>query len=102
MKKSYRFKREVAEWELANVIIFGSQFVVYSIRQAGGPCEECRVAPYPMLDLANNRPIACAERSDSTDLSVSNRVLYLGTLQLRKGIHQDSRVNDLQRSQLHA
>lgn len=38
--------REEEEWELAEKILCGSQFVVDGIRECGGPVEKCVVVPY--------------------------------------------------------
>ena len=72
--------REEAEWELADRIICGSPFVVEAMRHVGGPVEKCRVVPYPMPDLHM--------RQETTHVSTNGplRVLFIGTLQLRKGI----------------
>ena len=72
--------REEAEWELADQIVCGSPFVVEAIRSVGGPIEKCRVVPYPVPDVApmiERKQILRDRRL---------RVLFVGTLQLRKGI----------------
>ncbi len=72
--------REEAEWELADQIVCGSPFVVEAIRSVGGPIEKCRVVPYPVPDIApllESKQILRDRRL---------RVLFVGTLQLRKGI----------------
>ncbi len=73
-------RREEAEWKLADQIICGSPFVVEAIRNASGPVEKCRVVTYPIPEHSARRepnPI-CSARA--------LRVLFVGTLQLRKGI----------------
>jgi glycosyltransferase involved in cell wall biosynthesis len=38
--------REAAEWDLADIIVCGSEFVRQGIAQSGGPVERCRVVSY--------------------------------------------------------
>jgi len=71
--------REEREWELADRIICGSQFVVDRISEVNGPREKCRVVPYPVAN--RNRPIGSRiKRGEACT------VLFVGTLQLRKGV----------------
>lgn len=72
--------REEAEWALADRIVCGSSFVVDAIRQVGGPTEKCVVVPYPIpsAEGMQGRP--------GRPFSGPIRVLFAGTLQLRKGI----------------
>jgi len=72
--------REEAEWELADQIVCGSPFAVEAIRSVGGPVEKCTVVPYPVPDIA---PLVERKR---TLRDRRLRVLFVGTLQLRKGI----------------
>ncbi len=72
--------REKAEWELADKIFCGSKYVVDAIKSAGGPSERCRVVPYGINSDSFNAQSARNLRSGNL------RVLFLGTLQLRKGI----------------
>jgi len=72
-------EREEAEWQLADAIVCGSPFVVDSIADVGGPVEKCRVVPYPIPEFPS--PVALERPADAPI-----RVLFLGTLQLRKGI----------------
>jgi glycosyltransferase involved in cell wall biosynthesis len=72
--------REEAEWGLADRIICGSPFVVDAIREVGGPVEKCHVVPYPMPEL--QLPLKPTGPPQGRRV----RVLFLGTLQLRKGI----------------
>ncbi|MCY2975780.1 MAG: glycosyltransferase family 4 protein [Planctomycetota bacterium] len=75
--------RELQEWELADRIICGSQFVADGIRSVGGPVDKCVVVPYgirtnsftPSLD---RKPVGADRRL---------RVLTVGSLGLRKGTH---------------
>ncbi len=68
--------REAAEWEMADLILCGSEFVRDGIAAAGGPVSKCRIVPYgvdaPRLDV---------ERTSSEQF----RVLFAGTVGLRKG-----------------
>jgi glycosyltransferase involved in cell wall biosynthesis len=73
-------EREEAEWELADRIICGSPFVVEAMRDVGGPVAKCHVVQYPMPDRPTRRP------TDGGSLEGPLRVLFVGTLQLRKGI----------------
>jgi len=72
--------REESEWKLADRIICGSPFVVDAIRAVGGPVEKCQLVPYPLPDPPAPRPAKVV----SHDAPI--RVLFVGTLQLRKGI----------------
>lgn len=77
--------REEAEWRLADRIVCGSQFVVDSIRQVGGPAEKCVVVPYPIpTRSAAADGVLSGAGPRVNDESI--RVLFAGTLQLRKGI----------------
>ena len=74
-------EREEAEWELADTIICGSDFVVEQVGAVGGPAEKCRVVRYPTPAL---RMSCKPHRKGNAELPI--RVLFVGTLQLRKGI----------------
>jgi glycosyltransferase involved in cell wall biosynthesis len=70
-------EREPMEWEAANLILCGSEFVREGIRASGGPAERCCVVPYgirPPLQVAakdfRHKPL---------------RVLTVGAVGLRKG-----------------
>lgn len=71
--------RESREWDLADVILCGSDYVKESVRSIGGPAEKCVVVPYgidsetftPRVREAHDGPL---------------KVLFVGTIQLRKGI----------------
>jgi glycosyltransferase involved in cell wall biosynthesis len=69
--------RERQEWELADTIVCGSEFVVDGIKQVGGRWDKCVVVPYgvdcPAAPARDLRP--------RTNL----KVLYAGELGLRKG-----------------
>lgn len=72
--------RERAEWEVADTIICGSEFVKDSIRQVGGPAEKVVVIPsgvdfsyiVPLKHASPKRPL---------------HVLFVGEVGLRKGAH---------------
>ena len=72
--------REEAEWELADRIICGSQFVVDSISAVNGPVEKCKVVHYPTPNFETHDT-----KKSEHDVN-KTRVLFLGTMQLRKGI----------------
>ena len=78
--RGHMMAREEAEWELADRIICGSPFVVDALRQVGGPADKCRVVRYPRPDLPVHRTSIPRFHNDRL------RVLFVGTLQLRKGI----------------
>lgn len=72
-------QREEAEWRLADAIVCGSEFVRQGVLAAGGPAEKCAVVPYG-VPSANVRHVPRAPRSGPL------RVLFVGTVCLRKGI----------------
>ncbi len=84
--------REEAEWQLADQIICGSQFVVDAIASVGGPVGKCRVVQYSVPEA----PAPIEPGGIQRDQRL--RVLFVGTLQLRKGIQYvwetAGRVND--------
>lgn len=71
-------EREQSEWDVADVILCGSEFVLDTIRAYGGPVDKCIVVPYG-VNLAkfgvSNRP----------NHRGPLRVLTVGTVGLRKG-----------------
>lgn len=71
--------REQKEWALANAIICGSEFVRNGIVRLGGPAQKCVVVPYGVNDSA----VRSSPRERHTG---PLRVLFAGSLQLRKGI----------------
>lgn len=69
--------REAMEWDSADIILCGSEFVKEGIAACGGPVERCKVVPYGVdLDflLAGRRP-------GNGPL----RILTVGAIGLRKG-----------------
>ncbi|GAB4342099.1 MAG: glycosyltransferase family 4 protein [Desulfobulbaceae bacterium] len=75
--------REEREWELADRIICGSDFVVETVGDANGPAERCRVVHYP-FPVTEDGWRGSAFRVRKRDEPF--RVLFVGTLQLRKGV----------------
>jgi glycosyltransferase involved in cell wall biosynthesis len=72
-------EREESEMNCADSIICGSDFVVDAIATINGPAERCAVVPYTDINAAtpkNKRP----------QTSRPLRVLFAGTVCLRKGI----------------
>jgi glycosyltransferase involved in cell wall biosynthesis len=71
--------REAEEWELADVVMCGSPYVLQTIGEVGGDSGHCRVVPYGYDGPAADRVVrAEADRP--------LRVLFLGTVELRKGV----------------
>lgn len=70
-------EREEAEWQLADIILCGSDFVRAGIAACGGPVERCVVVPYGVDESAPIRSHA--------DHEGPLRVLILGGVGLRKG-----------------
>lgn len=73
-------EREVREWELADRIFCGSQFVVDGIARLGGPVEKCVIIPYA-VDLNSYTQVP---KKPVKDRPV--RVLFAGEVGLRKGL----------------
>ena len=69
--------RERAEWEIADIILCGSEFVKNGISASGGPVERCRIVPYG-VDAGFSLP---PRRPHQGPL----RVLTVGVIGLRKG-----------------
>jgi len=69
--------RERAEWELADAIVCGSEFLKEQVAASGGPLEKCRVVPYAIEGAFQSEP---RERHDGP-----LRVLTVGAVGLRKG-----------------
>ena len=72
------YRREQEEWELADTIVCGSDFVKKSIGACGGPVERCVTVPYG-VDLPPATP-----RQERREGKL--RVLMCGTVGLRKGV----------------
>ena len=71
--------RERGEWDLADRIICGSEYVKHAIAEQGGPVERCRVVPYAAADHF----FAATPRSHPRQ---PLRVLFVGTVCLGKGV----------------
>jgi glycosyltransferase involved in cell wall biosynthesis len=71
--------REEAEWQLADRIVCGSPFVIEALRRVGGPSAKCRVVRYPV-------PGAPCRETRPNRPRTPLRILFAGSLQLRKGI----------------
>jgi glycosyltransferase involved in cell wall biosynthesis len=71
-------ERERAEWELADLIICGSEFVRQGVAHCGGPAQKCLVVPYGV----DARFSVAARSTHNGPL----RVLSVGEAGLRKGI----------------
>jgi glycosyltransferase involved in cell wall biosynthesis len=69
--------REAGEWQAADVIICGSEFVRAGIAQCGGPVHRCKVVPYGVDSFF--RTTERAPRHGPL------RVLTVGAIGLRKG-----------------
>lgn len=72
-------QRESQEWEDADLIICGSPFVVDAVREVGGPADKCRVVPYG-YDGAGPESVPPPPNEGPL------RVLFVGTVDLRKGV----------------
>jgi glycosyltransferase involved in cell wall biosynthesis len=71
-------ERERAEWELADLIICGSEFVRQGVAHCGGPAQKCVVVPYG-VDARFSRAVRSTHNGPL-------RVLSVGEAGLRKGI----------------
>lgn len=70
-------EREAMEWDEADTIICGSEFVKEGIRKSGGPEKKCVVVPYGIKVPTDIRP---KEKRNGL-----LRVLFAGSFGLRKG-----------------
>jgi glycosyltransferase involved in cell wall biosynthesis len=85
-------QREEAEWQAAEVILCGSEFVREGIAQCGGPAEKCVAVPYG-VDLPSPHRGEGGRRLDEvaalnpqpSTLNRPLRVLTVGAVGLRKG-----------------
>lgn len=74
-------EREEAEWELADVIVCGSRFCRDALVESGVAANRCHILPNPIF-VSRPSGVVAGEPETSRNL----RVLFAGTLQLRKGI----------------
>lgn len=74
-------EREEAEWQAADLIVCGSDFVKQGIGLCGGPVEKCVVVPYG-VDVPMRKAECGMQRGDS---GRPLRVLTVGAVGLRKG-----------------
>lgn len=74
--------RERAEWDLADAIFCGSDYVSEGVAYAGGPAERCRVIPYGF----GTAPALAPRDRTAVQSNRELRVLFAGTVCLRKGI----------------
>jgi len=72
-------QREEAEWDLADTIVCGSDFVADGLRKRNVPAEKLRVVPYGV-----NTSYFRAASSQSSEGTLN--VLFVGEIGLRKGI----------------
>ena len=75
-------EREEMEWRLADLIITGSDFAKSTVAEAGGPSDRVITLRYPLRRTQGR----CRSFPPSYNNSRRLRVLFVGTLQLRKGI----------------
>jgi len=73
-------EREEAEWQLADLILGGSQFVVDSLQSLGVHSEKCRVVPYG-VSLEKFQPVKKEPLKNR-----SLRLLFIGEIGFRKGV----------------
>jgi glycosyltransferase involved in cell wall biosynthesis len=79
--------REEAEWGLADRIICGSTFARDALAEVGGPVERCAVVPYAGYRVLSGAVGTRGEQAErSSPRNGELRVLFVGTLQLRKGL----------------
>lgn len=73
-------ERERREWERAEVVVTGSEFVREALLRGGCPAEKVRVVPYG-VDLA----VRPRQPQSGTSDSAPARALFVGRVNLRKG-----------------
>src|SRR5690606_26098982 len=74
--------REEAEWARADLIVCGSDFALAAVAAQGGPAQRCAVVAYPEI-AARESVVRKARAGGQSD---ELRILFAGTLQLRKGV----------------
>jgi glycosyltransferase involved in cell wall biosynthesis len=73
-------RREKTEWQLADTVVCGSEFVRRAVGLEGGPHYKCAVVPYVMARLKTGL------NTPGRDVNGPLRVLFAGTVTPRKGI----------------
>lgn len=86
-------EREREEWDAADLILCGSEFVKRGVEYCGGPAERCLVVPYGVD--ARFAPVSREGRSGPL------RVLAVGEAGLRKGVGDAAEVGRLLGSDVH-
>lgn len=74
-------EREEAEWELADVIVCGSVFCRSTLTDSGVPATKCHVLPHTVPIIPET-----PHPTQPVNTNGALRVLFAGTLQLRKGV----------------
>jgi glycosyltransferase involved in cell wall biosynthesis len=74
-------QREQTEWQEADLILCGSEFVMKGIRDCDGPVEKCQVVPYG-TDVELFRSV---QKNTNPGTSSPVRVVTVGSVGLRKG-----------------
>jgi len=72
-------QREEEEWELADVILAGSDFVAQGLRAYGVPSDKIQIVPYG-VDASRFQPVNRSKRAGPL------RILFAGEVGLRKGV----------------
>jgi len=72
-------ERERQEWELADMILSPSHFVLDALAKMGVPSRKCRLVPYAVS--LERFPLPAAHTGHHREL----RVLFVGAVELRKG-----------------
>jgi glycosyltransferase involved in cell wall biosynthesis len=75
-------RREEEEWQLADVIIAGSEFVAHQLAICGVESAKCRIVPSGVKFQPNGDRVSHSARPEKDKL----RVLFAGEVGLRKGV----------------
>ena len=78
-------RREEAEWQLADVILCPSDYVLEELQRAGAPPAKLRLVPYG-VDGPSSDKIAPVLHSRAARSRDKLRVLFVGAVGLRKGM----------------
>ena len=80
-RNQYLFQRELQEWEQADLIICGSQFVADGLAAHSVALDKCQVVPYAVdVDSYSMKQLG------KTDANQKLKVLFLGGIRIMKGI----------------